>query len=404
MSIQCNVIASTVEGVNTPVSELIRLGGKIAGECYLEGSFSDSKVSSDEAGEKRAAVTAKNGHHSVFGHPEKSIEITGLPKIAAMALNSLGIYETSEKSGRYTVMDPESPLEYELYNKWHDIFTQVIKEEYPGMTERNISSLAKENARYMISVFTPTSMIYTASIRQWCYISDWVAKLREEYDRQLPIKGEDNLRFHKQLLLSMEELTKAVAPEVFTDKIHDNKDRSFDFFAVQTNSPAQSISKEHYGDTYTAIYKGTVTQLAQAQRHRTIQYNMVFSGISEEFYTPVILRGTKYESEWLEDLHKVAYAFPNATIVKIIERSTAERFDLKCLERLCGRAQLEIALQTQETLLKFMDNWDGCIELKNLLWHYNAMGSTYARCKAGKDFKCTEGCYWHGTEALTRKI
>ena len=41
-----------------------------------------------------------------------------LPKIIAMLLNSLGMYATSEKSARYTIMKPETELEETLYNKW----------------------------------------------------------------------------------------------------------------------------------------------------------------------------------------------------------------------------------------------------------------------------------------------
>ena len=127
--VSLKVIASTVEGVDNNTIDLYKLGGKIAGVCYMDGEYSDSKVSSDEAGLRRAKMTANNGHHSVFDHVYKTVEFKGIPKLMAMVLNSMGAYNTSEKSGRYTRMSGNTDEEMNLYNKWLLIYSSLIGEE-----------------------------------------------------------------------------------------------------------------------------------------------------------------------------------------------------------------------------------------------------------------------------------
>jgi len=52
-----------------------------------------------------------------------------------------------------------------LYEKWIGIFERKIKSDYPNekfLSDSKIHKLAMENARYMISVMTPTKMEYLA--------------------------------------------------------------------------------------------------------------------------------------------------------------------------------------------------------------------------------------------------
>ena len=145
--------------------ELTILSGKFGGTCYAKEGYETIKQQPVEKAIKRAENTAKNGHHSVYQHAMVTMEIQ-CSKILAMLLNSIGVSNTSEKSARYTKMKPQSELEEQLYYKWHDIFANLIKKEYADkFTEKEIDKLAFENARYMISVFTPTSMVYSLPFR-----------------------------------------------------------------------------------------------------------------------------------------------------------------------------------------------------------------------------------------------
>lgn len=106
----------------------------------------------------------------MFGHPTYNLSLEGIPKILAMILNNEKMYNTSEKSARYTKMQP-SKEEKELYEKWIEIYKDCISQKYPKIDEKRVQKLAQENARYLISVFTPaTVMEYTVNFGQLNYI------------------------------------------------------------------------------------------------------------------------------------------------------------------------------------------------------------------------------------------
>lgn len=374
------------------------LAGKTAGICYMPEDYLDNAIQNNEKAMSRAVMTAKNGHHSVYDHSHITFSISGLPKILAMLLNSTNYYVTSEKSARYTVMKPETEKELELYNKWKDKFIGIISAAYPQIDEVTVKKLAQENARYMTSVFTPTTMAYTVSHRQVCYLIGWLYDLSEHLEAN---PNAFNDRLNRSVLELYRELSMWVTPAV-----QDNKDRSFDFlpcqYGYEVDIPANSI-----GNIYTVSYKGTFVHLGQAQRHRTLNYTMWFKGDTAEeygFYVPEILRGTEFEEEWLADIKSVGYCFPQGTLVMITEEGLAKNFFLKCKERLCGRAQLEIALQTADTLQMFIDNRAnlGIINQGRL----NAVApdlTPVAKCGM-KGFICAEPCLWGSKNWRKRKI
>ena len=110
--------------------------------------------------------------------------------------------------------------------------------------------------------------------------------------------------------------------------------------------------------------------------------------------------GTKYEEEWLKDIKSLGAKYPQGMLVKINERGTAENFVLKCKERVCGCAQLEIMDQTFEIMQKYLNNTkDSNEEIYNYLLPY----SKGARCTY-PGFKCTAPCMWGAKNSLTRKI
>ena len=164
------VIASTKVGYVLPKEEAVDFSGKSAGICYMPDTLETLFTEPKEKTERRAIGNIKSGHHSVFGHPTYNLSFEGIPKILAMILNNEKIYNTSEKSARYTVMEP-SPQEKELYEKWIEIYKKEIAKKYPEFDEKRIKKLAQENARYLISVFTPaTVMEYTVNFGQLNYI------------------------------------------------------------------------------------------------------------------------------------------------------------------------------------------------------------------------------------------
>lgn len=442
--------------------ELTVLSGKAAGVCYMPDDYFENGVQDEDKALNRAEMTAKSGHHSVYDHGHITFLIK-TNKMMAMILNSLGVYTTSEKSARYTKMQPETDLELELYNKWRDIIQKLILEKYPDTDDTMLNTrlckklgvepvklvhsgifclnkdsssiipneekllnandildelkksetlpsykLAMENARYMISVFTPTTMEYTISFRQAFLTLDYLSKLHIKI-------SDNNDTFSKKLVNYVQEFIEEFRGAIGTEiRLRDNKNQHIRFLEAQyltTDKPEElEAKKEVIRDSYTLVYEGSLAMLAQAQRHRTLRYTMKLQEPGEiGFYIPAIISNAGLEDEWMEDIQSVAYCIPQGTLVRITEQGIFEDFVLKCKERLCGRAQLEVAKSTEQNLYKFIRN-------KNELCYFNkrlldTITQTFetgenkvcARC-GFKDFKCTEGCSWGIKGALTRLI
>lgn len=472
---EIKVIARTYEvaegeTVDTLNNDLTLLSGRAAGVCYMPDDYFDDGVYDKEKAMKRAASTSESGHHSVYDHGHITFVIK-TNKMMCMILNSLGVYATSEKSARYTKMKPETELEEQLYDKWRRKIQSLILNKYPFIDDDILSKrlckrmgieqskavvngscdhikedeylenelnelkksetlpsykLAQENARYMISVFTPTTIEYTTSFRQAFLITDYLNKLAANLDN-----ADDT--FSKKLKSYTIKLREAFEDAIGDNRLHDNKNQYIRLLEAQhigelvdKGKPGMSFvpytdmkerlepKKEVVGDSYTLVYEGSLAMLAQAQRHRTLRYTMCLQEPGERgFYVPEIVKDAGLEAEWTEDIESVAYCVPQGTIVRITEQGIFEDFALKCKERMCGRAQLEVMRATTKSLEKFILNRNNLsYSNKQLLLSIteprtcNGVSSAYVivpRCQF-KDFKCTEGCTWGCNEAINRLI
>ena len=376
--------------------EAIKLSGKIAGVCYDKEGFDHLMHEDEKKTIKRANMTLNNGHHSVFGHVNLSLNLQGVPKILAMTLNNEHEYTTSEKSGRYTpVIRTEGSIitekEEELYNKWVEIFKIKIKNEYGNMfNDFKIQTLAQENARSLVSVFMPTTLIYTTSLRQINYIASWMEKYIKE-------NGESKDKFKSDLSSSMEgflsELDKLniLIPGLMTN----DKNRSFSLFGSNLDK-----KKDYFGDVYSTNYKMSFAGLAQAQRHRTLDYKIERTDEKEYFVPPILENDPVLVNEWLHDIESVKDVIPNGELVLVNENGNYENFILKCQERLCTAAQLEIMRQTRDTLLKYRD---ALKESESPLYDDIEKYTHGARCTF-PNYKCSKPCGFKEGITLTRKI
>lgn len=377
------VIASTKVGYVLPKEEAIDFSGKSAGICYLPDSLETLFTEPDEKTQKRANGNIKSGHHSVFGHPTYNLTLEGIPKILAMILNNEKMYNTSEKSARYTVMKP-SQQEKKLYEKWIEIYKEQILKKYPEFEEKRAKKLAQENARYLISVFTPaTVMEYTTNFCQLNYIINWA----KDY-----IKEEPDNEFSAKLKLVLKEFLEKM-PDIEVEGLDSKiKGRKFSLFAKRNKR------KEEFGENYSTTYLASFAQVAQAQRHRTLSYEITLLE-TPQYYIPPIIKGTELESEWLKDISSLKDFFPQGMLVQVNERGTIENFVLKCTERLCGAAQLEIMEQTAKTMNKYLEEVKDEPDLYNYLLPY----SKGARCTFS-GWRCTSPCVFGGKNAMTREI
>lgn len=379
---EIKVIGSTKPGFFLPKEDAVNFSGKSAGICYLPDSLDVLFSEPEEKTLRRANGNIKSGHHSVFGHINYNLSLEGIPKILAMILNNEKIYNTSEKSARYTVMKTEAK-EQELYEKWIEIYKNEISKKYPEFEEKRVKKLAQENARYLISVFTPaTAMEYTVNFGQLNYIINWAKDyIENEPDNDFSIKLKS---VFKEFLDKM--------PDVEVEGLDSRfKSRSFSLFSNRDR-------KEEFGENYCTNYYVTFAELAQAQRHRTISYEISLPDVPK-FFVPPIIKGTELEKEWLDDISSLKENFPQGMLIKVNERGTIESFVLKCMERMCGAAQLEIMEQTHDTMMKYLDAVKDEPELYNYLLPY----SKGARCTY-PGFKCTAPCIFGGAKAMDRLV
>lgn len=387
---EIKVIASTRAGEITSKEDFDMFGGKCAGVCYMASTFDELASEESTKTKRRITQTKTSGHHSVYDHNNISLYISDVPKIIAMIINNEKQYSTSEKSARYTRMKL-TEKEQVVYNKWVDIFknkiTKMYQSDYPTFfNDSRIEKLAQENARYLTSVFTNASMVYTTTYRQLNYLISFL-------DKQ--IAKENKSKFEEKLNPYLEEFVGKLKelPYYDEDLSHNEKCRSLSLFA------GEGKVEEYFGDVYATTYKASFAELAQAQRHRTINYNMhVCEG---EFYIPEILRDSESFTElWLSDLKDLQDNYPQATLLEINEMGTLDNFILKMKERKCTFAQLEINKVTIETLKKY----EYALRMKvhpraEEIMKYNK-GS---RCTF-PDFKCTAPCAFALGINETRKI
>ena len=380
---EIKVIASTKVGYVMPKDEAVDFSGKSAGICYLPDTVETLFAEAPEKTQRRADGNIKSGHHSVFGHPTYNLCLEGIPKILAMILNNEKIYNTSEKSARYTHMEP-SPQEKELYEKWIEIFKEQILTQYPKFEDKRALKLAQENARYLISVFTPaTVMEYTVNFGQLNYIINWA----KDY-----IKNAEENTFSIKLKETFKEFLAAM-PDLEIEGLDSrNKNRNFSLFAKRKNR------NEEFGENYSVTYLASFAQLAQAQRHRTLSYEITLLD-EPKYYVPPIIAGTNLEQEWLKDISSLNEFFPQGMLVQVNERGTIENFVLKCMERLCGFSQLEIMQETKNIMNKYLEATKDKPELYQYLLPY----SRGARCTF-LGWKCDSPCVFGGYGAMIRNI
>ena len=388
-NLNISVVASTNPDKGFPEFENLSdkytyFGGLAAGICYMTGSFDDLKAKPQDITLRRAEMTLSGGHHSVFGHCFVSLYLENIPKLFAMLLNNEKAYVTSEKSARYTKM-VASATETKLYNKWIEIFKNKIAEKYGNekyFDEKRIFKLAQENARYLLSVYTPTNMLYTVSYRQLNYMYGWLKrneKTNELIDQLQPWVND----FCSQL----EDLG------LINEKLaNDQKNRNFSLFS---NKAGEKVFTKN---VYSTNYLGSFAELAQAQRHRTINYTMNYID-DEEFYIPKIIRDDKtYADEWACDMICVKSLVPQGKMITITETGTPEDLILKAKERLCTCAQLEINDQTKQTIEEYIQNCKD-EETVDYLKKYN----NGARCTF-PDYTCPTPCAFKDGVNLDRSI
>lgn len=414
--------------------------GKAAGICYMPDDYLSNGIQNEDKCLKRAEMNAISGHYSVYEHVWLNF-IIKCPKIVAIVLNSLGFYATSEKSARYTKMSELSDIEKEKYDKWMNIFIQLISEKEASKenkhTDKEIEKLAMENARYMTSVFTETTMEYSMPYNRVQLLIRWIDEFTTNVINLQLMFADDKIYsnsilsnsfdFYSKLSTELIKLSECLLDATGlskTELLNDHKNMSIDLFSLIENyrlyetctydidkdngflkmwlncSTANYINHNkllrYIDGVYSATYYLSFAGFAQAQRHRTLSYNIL--DVLPTTYIPEILINTesaKYSIDWVSDFKELYNnkLYPQGTILTVRERGTFKNFALKCKERMCNRAQFEIYDATRIILDNFARIKDDLTIEDNILLKsmIDDNGNVLNRCKF-TGYICKEAC------------
>ncbi len=376
------------------IEKAMTMSGKIAGICYNENGLFASLAEDDATAMKRANRNAASGHQSVFEHIMPSLYIQNAPKMFQMVLNNEGQYSTSERSLRYTMPKEDTELteeEIRLYQKWNQHFLNILENKYQGqLSARKMRTIAQENARYMLSVFVPTEMVHTLPLVQ---LNRLIVMMRN-YEQ-----GMTRTTFDKALITAFHAFEEECQRLHLLDDrlLTDFKGRNFRLFG---HNLEKALFRDEFGRSYSTTYTASFAELAQAQRHRTISYQMELPKTDEYgYFLPPLLKNILHNEmrdysnrdlslEWFEDLKEVRRSYPMGMKVLINERGTMEAFIEKMKERECTEAQYEIWRQTEDTRNEYMEALDRSHHYANE--DFRPYTKTM-RC-GFHDFTCTNPC------------
>lgn len=406
MSLEVTPFLSENEDHISSKDEILAFCGKAFGMCYLQDEFDAIKNESKEKSIKRAKACIKSGHHSGFEHIKYTFCITGISKMLAMILNNQGKYATSEKSGRYTVLDIEDNEETLLREKWQSIFYDILlkknhdnfykfyekpdlsKEKIEDKVTLAITKKAQENSRLITTVFTKTKMIYSIDVRQLSYL---------RYEMKDFISNELDNSFYARIKKEMQEFI-----DVTNDFALDNEGLTPEAKGVKLpffHEPRE----EEFGLNYSINEKVSIATFAQNQRHRTTRCTLMMPNVGEEeYFIPEFIKDTpELVKEWIDDLktrtNPSSGEYPQALLVNMNERGRYEDFIQKAYERLCGAAQYEIMRVTRKQLDRYIENTTSK-EARTALIKLQSG----ARCTFG--YKCTSPCQFGPKGTFTREF
>lgn len=350
------------------IEEETKISGKSAGMCYCNDDFNKILDNNDGAKTRFRRVVSTH-HHSIAEHAHIEVVITGISKVLAMVLNNQQCYATSEKSGRYTQMTGNTEAEKKAYDKWYKIlFDELMKNDtiiaQKDAGEKTADKLAKENARYLLGIFSPiVSMCYTCSLMQWTYLAQWMREAIEDMKKDITTSHQSYI---KNLSREFQEFSECIENSgLYIPELVNRKHRKIDTFIGTSHIYNEAgdypsrygIDVDTTDEVIVARFQTSFAALAQLQRHRTTKFYMsVCSEIgtisetrfhNDERYSfiPEIVPHTM-KMDWLHDRTEIISASDDIVLLigdkiacKMI--TTFDNFKSIMMERCCGRAQFE---------------------------------------------------------------
>lgn len=304
----------------------------------------------------------------------------GIPMIIAMII----LNELNLGASRFSIGISPSEAEKTLYEKWLAIFKTQINHCYPKLDSETIDKLAVENARYLLSVFSPTTITCSMSPQQWFSI----IAAAESYIELAHVTS-----FTFKVKQALRDFLSA-KPDIDTEGLEIAKtNRSFKLFAVWRTLP------DEWSESYCTTYRTSFLSLFHAYRSETISYQMSLP-YDQEFFLPPLFEYTPYQKEWLEDIQSLSGNYPQGMHVDVIERDTCKGFIEKCTNDLCGHSHLENMIRTEASMRKYVSS----AKVSNPKVYAALEPYSHGACCTFPNYSCANPCIFGGKKAMTRVI
>lgn len=315
--LQLKIIAETKLGEKQYFSpeDALEIAGAAASLCYDENTNTGLAKYLNETKEekvKRGKTMINVGHGSPLEHYTVSFVLENISKIQSIILNNQKLYSLTERSFRYT---KPSKLNSN-YDKWFNIF---VENNYT-------KKVAKENARYMLSLFDKISTAYyTMNIRQINVLLRMLEETIYEAPQALPV-------FDLYIVNELKELYEVLS--IFDLGINKSRYQKLNLFEYENHVQNNYI----HGNTYGVSSTISAVGLGQIQRHRTINY--FAKPVKFKYYIPKCVSSINMVDDWIKDLQKIFY--PNAICFNIFEEGYVSDFMMKYEIRNTPHVQKEV--------------------------------------------------------------
>lgn len=157
----------------------------------IEDLRADSRTATDKARRSNESIIFGLGHASVAEHAVFNLDLIGVSRLAAEAVQQFRLAAYTEKSQRYITLDGDfilppgvaaAGLEHEFratvafqnetYKKFYDALRTHLFKKHAGVVatkngERTVDGWAKEDARYVVSLATATQFGMTVNAREF---------------------------------------------------------------------------------------------------------------------------------------------------------------------------------------------------------------------------------------------
>lgn len=328
--------------------------GKIGGICYNEDGLMASFAEEDSKTQTRIKNTTAGEHQSIYEHLGLTLYLKDSSKMLNMVLNNEKQCAVSERSLRYTTVKENdcnlTKREIMLYNKWFEILYNIITKEYGDVKkDREIKTLAKENARYMCSVFINTEMVHTIPFAQLnrivCYMKDYLNKNN---------KNDFEERISKDFEMFIDRCDKL---NILDERLQSNrKHRKLSIFGENLDKIPTNLDV-----TYARNYIGSFAHYAQKERHRIDDVSFERNPLNGWYVPPILNNYPELVKQWLYDIETVTSEVPQGEKVTIHEESSFNKYIMYLKERDCSHPQKE----TFDLANEFKDEYYKTLKKKN---------------------------------------